>query len=195
MSLLQAIRASIESPDSADVNYLLLALFQRQYNLNAPYRRFCEANGASQETVTLWRDIPAVPAAAFRSFELACTPGAESAAVFHSSGTTADVASKHYMDSDALDLYELSVTRGYSRAALSFGLSTKQPVWAIMPTPGETPHSSLSHMAATLGTDRWFWDEWAELARALDEAANMDAPMTLFGTAIGFAAFLDALCR
>ena len=53
---------------------LALALFTRQYECVAPYRRLCDSNGAAPGTVKRWQDIPAVPASAFKAFDLLLRP-------------------------------------------------------------------------------------------------------------------------
>src|SRR5437763_17024582 len=73
------------NPETPGFAELALAAFAFQFARIAPYRRLCEARGATPETVASWRAVPPVPAAAFRSLELAAAPAVE---VFRSSGTT-----------------------------------------------------------------------------------------------------------
>src|SRR5689334_1351221 len=74
-----------ESPESPGFEALALAAFAFQYERIAPYQRLCAARGATPATVTSWRAVPPVPAAAFRSLTLAADPAVE---IFKSSGTT-----------------------------------------------------------------------------------------------------------
>ncbi len=176
----------IENGAGGDAEFERLArtLFARQYALCAPYRRLCLGQGASPETVHRWQDIPAVPAAAFKVFDLSCVPTAETAAVFHSSGTTGAQASKHYFDQDALMLYEISLRAGFD-AALP---ERPKTLWALMPEPPASPNSSLSHMLGALGAERFFWDNDTTLAAALTELSQ---PITLFGTAFAWVQLFD----
>lgn len=167
---------------------LALALFARQYALCGPYRRLCMGQDASPETVTYWQDIPAVPAAAFKMFDLSCVPTDKIAAVFHSSGTTGAQTSKHYFDQDALTLYEISLRAGFS-AALP---ERPSALWALMPKPSAAPNSSLSHMLGALHAERFFWDNDAALSLAL---TKLSQPMTLFGTAFAFVQLFDGTDR
>lgn len=163
---------------------LTLALFARQYEHNLPFRRLCDADGATPEAVQHWQEIPAVPATAFKRFDLSCTPAAEAAAVFHSSGTTGSQASRHVLDSDALALYELSLQRG-----IDLCLPSRPPtLWAMMPPLDIAPHSSLTHMLSALHADRFFWENDAALANAL---RHTQEPITLFGTAFAFVQLFD----
>ncbi len=163
---------------------LALALFARQYALSAPYRRLCSGQTVSPETVSRWQDIPAVPAQAFKVFDLSCVPTRETAAVFHSSGTTGAQTSKHYFDADALALYETSLRAGFE-AALP---ARSSKLWALMPEPPAAPNSSLSHMLGTLNAERFFWDNDAALSAAL---LDLTEPVTLFGTAFAFVQLFD----
>ncbi len=173
----------IENGDAA-FDTLALALFTQQYAQVAPYRRLCDAQNLSPETVTRWQDIPAVPAAAFKRFDLSAVPTEEAAAVFHSSGTTGAQTSRHFFDRAGLTLYETSLRAGFDAA-----LPTRPaPIWAVMPAPDAAPHSSLSHMLGALGAERFFWDDNAALASALTER---DSPVTLFGTAFAFVSLFD----
>ena len=168
----------------AEFERLALALFARQHAQCAPYRRLCAGLGRSPATVSRWQEIPAVPAQAFKVFELSCGPAAETVAVFHSSGTTGAQTSRHYFDADALALYETSLRAGFHAA-----LPTRpQALWALMPEPSSAPNSSLSHMLGTLGAARFFWDNDAELSEALSQLTE---PITLFGTAFAFVQLFD----
>ena len=174
------------SPSDTDAAFgaLALALFARQYARCAPYRRLCDRQGRTPDNVTRWQDIPAVPAQAFKAFELSCVPAREAVAVFHSSGTTGAQTSRHFFDADGLALYEISLRAGFDAAL------PRRPagLWALMPDPQAAPHSSLSHMLGTLGAERFFWDADVALARALSQAAT---PITLFGTAFAFVGLFD----
>jgi hypothetical protein len=84
------IRRSLEAGASPlPFDELALRLFTLQFEHNTPYRRWCEARGATPETVQDWRHIPAVPAASFKELELTSLPPEERVVEFHSSGTTA----------------------------------------------------------------------------------------------------------
>ena len=184
--LAREITAFIENGAGGEREFerLALALFARQYELCVPYRRLCLGQSVTPETVSRWQDIPAVPAQAFKVFDLSCVPAAESAAVFYSSGTTGAQTSKHYFDADALALYEVSLLAGFDAA-----LPTRPAkLWALMPEPSASPNSSLSHMLGALSAERFFWDNDAVLSEAL---LTLTEPVTLFGTAFAFVQLFD----
>ena len=190
--LAQQLRAFLQAPPAeaaeADFNTLALALFARQYALNAPFRRLCDSEGRTPGVVTRWRDIPAVPAQAFKVFDLSCVPLMETVAVFHSSGTTGAQTSRHFMDADALALYDVGLRIGFRRARPD----APERFWAMMPNPEAAPHSSLSHMLGSLGATRFYWDNDAALATALAERTD---PLILFGTAFAFVQLFDSTDR
>ncbi len=169
-------------------NRLARALFARQYKHIIPYRRLCDSEGRTPGNLRRWQDIPAVPAQAFKAFDLSCAPLAETIRVFHSSGTTGAQTSKHYLDTDGLALYELSLRVGFHQALPN----CPRRLWAMMPNPEAAPHSSLSHMLGTLGAERFYWDNDAALSAALAETRG---PIALFGTAFAFVQLFDGTAQ
>src|SRR5262249_56369072 len=75
----------IRDPTGKDFNALALEVFAYQFQHNLPYQRFCLARGQTPETVTRWRDVPAVPTVAFKELDLTCGPPEK---IFLTSGTT-----------------------------------------------------------------------------------------------------------
>nr|CAA9261026.1 Long-chain-fatty-acid--luciferin-component ligase [uncultured Armatimonadetes bacterium] len=198
--LVGGIAAFLARADDGPAHFDRLArqVFSYQYARNAPYRAFCLGRGATPDGIESWRDIPAAPAAAFKRFALSCAP--ESACrperggrVFHSSGTTGQETSRHFLNAPALDLYRASLRSGYRRFVLPDG--QELPVLALMPPPEEAPHSSLSFMLGELVADyggRFFWREgWqGDLVHTL---RSLRAPAVVFGTAFAWVHFLDGL--
>ena len=104
------VRASVVSnKPEAEFNQLGLSLFAVQFAHNPPFRRFCESRQVSPDTVEQWSQIPAVPAIAFKEFELTSLPEARRTRVFHSSGTTVQRPGRHFHDAESLSLYEASL--------------------------------------------------------------------------------------
>jgi hypothetical protein len=93
----------------SDFNQLALSLFTLQFSHNPPFRRFCESRQISPDTVEHWSQIPAIPAVAFKEFELTSLPAAQRTRVFHSSGTTTQRPGRHFHDAESLSLYEASL--------------------------------------------------------------------------------------
>ena len=186
--LAQKIADFIQTPPSRNTDTafsaLALAQFARQYDCCLPFRRLCDGQGRTPGGIDRWQDIPAVPAQAFKVYDLSCAPMFQTVAVFHSSGTTGAQASRHFFDTTALGLYETSLRIGFSAA---FPRHPRR-LWALMSTPQAAPHSSLSHMLGALDAERYFWDEDAALASALAEQTE---PVALFGTAFSYVQLFD----
>lgn len=198
--LAAAVAAFIARADDSDAGFDALAqrLFAYQYARNAPYRRFCEARAAAPERIGHWREIPPAPAAAFKQFGLSCTPTEAAARVFYSSGTTGRNASRHYLSTAALRLYDASLRTGFRRFVLPDGATL--PIWGLVPPPAVAPHSSLSYMlgslmdAFPLPGHRFFWNDTGPDTAALATASrDPRGPVILFGTAFAWVIFFDAV--
>lgn len=187
--------------DEAAFDALARRVFARQYARNAPYHAFCDGRDVTPETVEVWRDIPAAPAAAFKRFALTCAPEQDAQVsrggrVFFSSGTTGPETSRHFLDRSALDLYRISLRAGYRRFVLPDG-APRLPVFALMAPPHDAPHSSLSFMLGELIEDhggRFFHGPAAGWQAELTDALSaLSAPIVVFGTAFAFVHFFDAV--
>ena len=153
-------------------------IFAFQYERCAPYQAYCQQLKLTPQTVTHWKQIPAVPTSAFKDFALTCFPVEEAVAEFHTSGTTREHAGKHYLRT--LELYEAAIRPNFAEYLLRDCLTddgkrdarptsnggkrsacpTKTrtlPMMVLTPSPQEAPHSSLSHMMGVVlqefGTD------------------------------------------
>ena len=119
---------------------LALAAFAFQFERIAPYRRLCEGRGATPASISDWRQVPMVPAAAFKTLELAAEPAVE---VFRSSGTTAGEArSVHHQAYP--DLYRQVIDASFPGFCLPLGAPA--PMLSLVPTREQLPDSSLSFM-------------------------------------------------
>lgn len=173
-------------------------LFAYQFEHCAPYRRLCRRVGANPEHIGHWSEIPAVPAAAFKEFELRCFPASATRHVFRTSGTSSERRGQLFLDT--LELYEASLRPNFERHVLA-GLALPARMRIVAPAPREVPDSSLSHMFgvavrlwgdARSGFDvrdgRLRFDSlWAEL----EEAAREERPAVLAGTAFAWVHCLD----
>jgi hypothetical protein len=171
---------------------LALELFGFQFENCRPYRRFCEARGATPHSVSDWREIPAVPAGAFKEVALRSFPAEREIALFRTSGTSGGRRGELHLDT--LAVYEaslLATIRRYLSPDLAAGERMR---WIVLaPSAAEAPNSSLSHMfscaVAALGTtDSGFFVRDGELAQGELHAAlaGCDAPVALCGTAFAF---------
>src|SRR5690606_13317873 len=131
----------------AAFNELALALFRLQFAEVAPYRKFCEARNAFPENVTNWALIPALPTSAFKELEITSLKQEQRTHVFHSSGTTEQIPSRHFHNADSLAVYEASLLPWFQKHFLadwdeenSVG-ETSALTLALSPMRGNSDHA------------------------------------------------------
>ena len=181
---------------------LARTLFQAQYESNPVYRSWCRQRGIVPSQETSWTDLPALPTTAFKELEVTSIPSAERTHWFSSSGTTAQVPSRHFHHPASLALYETAARAGLNRR----WPAPHRPriLGSLTPPPTQAPHSSLVHMFDTWSRDfsdhpvLYFGqagiDGWTlngdDVRQHLDSLAQ---PVLLVGTAFNFVHLLDHL--
>ncbi len=184
--------------DEARFDALALELFAFQFAHCEPYRRFCEGRGRSPSTVACWRDIPAVPAGAFKEVPLRSFSPTRTAHTFCTSGTSA--AGRGALHLDTLEIYEASLLPTFQRHVLpDLPAGERATLRILAPSPAEAPDSSLSHMFGAvlerLGSPESGFDVEEgslRLDRLLD-AFESPGPIALCGTAFALVHLLDAM--
>ena len=196
-----------EEGDMAEFNRLALALFAAQFETVPVYREFCQRRKASPDSIQDWRRIPALPTSAFKEYELSSIEPEARTHVFHSSGTTGQVPSRHFHHADSLAVYEASLLPWFERHFFG-GTAPPGGMRMIFLTPEEARHSSLVHMFATVrrhfgrtdseftgqmeGDGSWSFD-LDRVFTLLREAGESGEPIGLLGTAFSFVHLLDRL--
>ena len=144
-----AVLELIRDPASTTFEALALAVFAHQFECISAYRRVCEQRRATPATVLDWRDIPPVPALAFKHVELCCAPAER---VFVSSGTTrgAERRGRHCMPD--VRLYRAAALAGLRQFV--FPDVPTMRIVSLIPPAAEQPESSLSQMVAWAVEDR-----------------------------------------
>jgi hypothetical protein len=171
---------------------LALDIFGFQFAHNAPYRAFCIQQRATPDSADHWTKIPAVPTSAFKHFAITCFPVAEAVAEFHTSGTTRQLAGKHWFKT--LDLYNAALRPQFAAHLLPD--NARLPMVILTPSPANAPHSSLVHMlgevASDYATGATFHDADMEGAIArLQTLAGQGEPVAVLGTAFSFVNLFD----
>jgi hypothetical protein len=200
LAIVRAWAAGGTGCDEAEFDAQARATFAYQFERNSPYRRFAEAQGVGPGRMPrTWRDIPAVPSAAFKDATLATFDPLAAELVFHTSGTTAAATGKHYIERAAL--YDVALLAGFDRFMLPD--RPKLRYLNVVPNPRFRPHSSLGYMMGHVavlrgdGKAAYFLDDdrvdAAGFAKALDAACAQAQPVCVAGTAFGLAALLDEL--
>lgn len=198
-------------PD-AEFDRLALRLFALQFHHVPAYRNLCVQRGITPASVASWRDLPAMPARAFKEFELTSLPADQRTREFRSSGTTGHQPSRHFHNAASLGLYEASLLPWFEAHMLG-GLAAAEGrlqamLLCLTPPPEQAPYSSLVHMFATVQRQWAFehaafvgesrpdgsWDLEVERALAMLEASRAaDRPLVILGTAFTWVHLLDQM--
>lgn len=203
-----------------EFNNLACELFKLQFAYNTVYQRYCTARGVYPKKVTAWHQIPAMPTAAFKDFDVTCLKPSQWTTVFFSSGTTSQKPSKHFHSPNSLKLYEASVLPWLARHLLPETLPSDTeshqplqpkriehlPLFFLTPTRAEAPCSSLVYMFETvrrafgsaqseffgrLTPDGSWQVDTPALCAVLRNAVQTKTPVALLGTAFAFVHLLD----
>ncbi|MCS5635052.1 MAG: long-chain fatty acid--CoA ligase [Myxococcota bacterium] len=188
-------------PDEARFEALALELFAHQFDRCSPYGRFARGRGLTPETVEHWREIPAVPAGAFKELPLRSFPESRTSKTFRTSGTSGQKRGELHLDT--LALYEASLMASLDTLLMPDRASSKTTLRVLAPSGSEAPDSSLSHMFQVLVARRGSPDSEFDvvdgelrlepLLRGLETAQSTGAPLVVCGTAFSFVHLLEAL--
>lgn len=211
-NLVADVRQFIGNPDPAEseFNRLALDLFEFQFQRVAPYRALCEARNQRPQTIEHWSRIPAVPATAFKEFELTSLARGERTAVFFSSGTCGENPSRHFHNEESLALYADALMAGFQKNVLRFFENFPVRMLFLTPSLEAAPNSSLVYMFETVR--KVFGDsgsaflgkinkriEWTldfdKTLSVLESAVSHDRPVLILGTAFNFVHLIDYLAE
>jgi len=191
-----------EPLDDVAFNNLALRIFAYQCNRNAAYGAYARLRGRTPEAISHWREIPAVPTAAFKELPLVSGDPDRVDAVFRTSGTTrgGERRGEHYIPD--LTLYHASLLPNFAAYLLPDG--AELPMLSLLPSDRELPDSSLAHMIAVV-SDRLGAPgsrSYASVDAGIDEAGLEAAlrrheaegtPVCLLGTSFAFVHWTDSL--
>lgn len=188
--------ASLDEPAFSD---LALRLFDYQFRYNRPYARYCSALGVSPAAPPRsWRDVPAVPAAAFKEARLA-TFDSGPALTFATSGTTGGRTGLHYLETSAL--YDAALLAAFDRFVLTDGARLRY--LHLVPNPAERATSSLGYMMRRVALARgdsqtgWYLDgeelRFDAFAAGVRAAIDASAPVCIAATAFALVHVLDRM--
>lgn len=184
----------------AEFDDLALRIFAYQLRYNAPYARYCASLGITEGALPAsWHEIPPVPNAAYKEATLTTFDVAQAALAFTTSGTTAGVGGRHYMESTTL--YDAVSTAAFAAFLLPDGAALRY--LNLVPNPADRPDSSLGYMMATVsarfGTAETGWYVRGE-ALFLDafladvaDAVERAQPVCISTTAFALVHVLDAM--
>ncbi|HEU4335354.1 MAG TPA: hypothetical protein VFT32_12740 [Candidatus Eisenbacteria bacterium] len=187
-------------PNLAEFPGLTLQRFARQYATIPSYAAYCAYLGRTPETVTDWRDIPPVPASAFKTHDMSAAPHGAEAVIFETSGTSVSKPGRVRLGSTAL--YEESLLRSFERHLLPDG--ARLPAVVFGPRRMEAARSSLWFMvdkvvevfaSAAVYVVRGGEPRWSEADAVLQRAEKRGEPVLLLGTTLFFMAYFEHMER
>jgi hypothetical protein len=141
--VIEPIAHFIQDPAAGTFEELALAVFAYQYERIEPYRRLCDGRGVTPASVADWRQVPPVPAAAFKRLRLAAAPEQE---VFRSSGTSGGEEARSVHHHPFPDLYRQTIDAAFPRHCLPGGGAAPVPMLSLVPSRDQLPDSSLAFM-------------------------------------------------
>jgi hypothetical protein len=194
----ERVERFVRDPEEGDFDELVHEAFRFQYEGLDAYRGLCQRSRIGPDQLTHWRQIPPIPALAFKTLDLAATTDGE---VFQSSGTTLTRPSIHRHG--FLDLYRATIETSFPTAVL--GPLRPRPMLSLIPDRRQAPESSLSFMVDHVMRE-WGTDDSgmafgargvdARAARSFLGARQRDRrPALILSTAFALVQLLEALER
>lgn len=186
-------RAAAALADDSAFDTLAMRIHAAQRAANPILRRFWD--GSRGDPPAVWRDIPPVPATAFRDIPIVSgTPEV----VFRTSGTTGGGGRRGEHHVVSLDLYRAAARANYYRHLMSGAAQLR--MLSLIPSPHNAPDSSLSTMAGFIAAEPevtsavWAFhpDDGADID-AVRNAAATEHPVLVLTTAFALVHLLDAL--
>ncbi|MDH3403007.1 MAG: acyl-protein synthetase [Acidobacteriota bacterium] len=202
--LSERIAAFVRAPEAAGEGAfegLVREAFALHWAESPPVRRLADAAGVTPESLGDWRQVPMVPALAFKTQRLGIGEARE---VFHSSGTTGAGPSVHHHPYP--ELYRAVIDATFPGACLGgVGGLSRPPMLSLVPSREEAPRSSLAFMIDHV-LRRWGGEGSrvaaagrglrAGEARGFLAARQRDRrPAVVLGTAFSLVQLLEALER
>ncbi len=193
----ELLRLIARPPDQhcdVEFNDLALQLFRYQYGHNSCYRQFCNSKNISPVSIVSWKAIPPLPVTAFKWADVICKSKDKACRVFHSSGTTRQEKSRHYLYDD--EIAEVAILSHFKRHVLpDYG---RMRMMILTPPPDEAPHASLSHMMAVVkkhfGTEEsryYIKNNLLQSESLINDLNATNEPVALLGSSFSFVHFFD----
>lgn len=176
----------------AKFNDLALEIFQYQAQEVPCYKDYLGYLRIDPKTIKLVEQIPYLPIEAFKHHVVTASEG--TATVFHSSGTTGQTTSKHYVQSP-----EFYIENAKQIFESRFGLLANFNILGLLPSYLERGNSSLVYMVQhfinqSKPTDypsHFFLNNHQDLYHLLVQNAQAQQPTVLFGVTFALLDFVE----
>jgi hypothetical protein len=182
-------------PSSEEFDQLAIEVFDFQYRYIPAYGNLCRRRGVTPGALWRLEDVPAVPADAFKYFDLFAAPKEHVVKTFHSSGTTSGSQSSRALFSrSGLDLMDLAIERN---AARSLRLKPRAArILGLAPRPETAPTTvmvyGINRMIECLGApgSHFLLEspclDGAKVVSELQRCETEGAPVILIGASFAF---------
>ncbi len=199
--ILEFVQGGLENRDEDRFNELSLREFELQYNTIEPYRDYCIRKKVSPETVTHWKEIPAVPSLTFKKFLLASFPIEKAEQICLTSGTI-DFSRKGkiYRDKGAVEL--INEANGLLTREYVFPDVERMKILLMTPSPQMAPGMGmaigLERVRTEFGTPESTYLITKRglnvelLLQSLIKSEMSGEPIALIGSTPGFIYFFNA---
>lgn len=124
---------------------LAMEIFKFQYKNNSIYNQYISELGVKIDAILKLSDIPFLPISFFKSHKIICGQPEQYNLVFHSSATTSDIPSTHFVKD--INLYIESFKKGFAQF---YGDIKQYCLLALLPSYLERTDSSLVYMVNEL---------------------------------------------
>lgn len=177
---------------------LAIPSFRHHVERIPAYRAYVDHLGLDPARLSDWREIPPVPASAFKTHDLSAAARGDEAAIFETSGTTISRPGRVRLGTTRF--YEASLLGNARRHLLPHG--ERLPAIVFGPHADEAPHSSLWYMVDRVVKKKaksgaWIvrdgvprWDLADEILR---DAVSENQPILLLGTTLLYMAYCERL--
>ena len=203
--ILSIVNAGVDgSPDVFDI--LALEVFEYQYANNEPYRHYCDAAGATPDSVRVWSDIPAYPTDAFKSEVVASFETEKAVQAIMTSGTTRPNQRGRIFRDETGQRLIFTANRIMTGAYLFPDFEAGRRCRILLMTPGLDIAPTMGMAIGMDQTRQHFGTEDSmflvkrsgvdvkALVRALRESEESGTPIALIGATSAFVYFFNA-CR
>ena len=129
--------------DDKNFEQIAFEVFQFQYINNNIYKSYCDLLKKTPSNIRDISSIPFLPISFFKSHSVMCTKKYDK--VFHSSGTTNENLSKHYVSN--IQIYEQSFLKNFID---NYGDPKNYVILGLLPNYMENENSSLIYMVNNL---------------------------------------------
>ena len=167
--------------DPSEFERMALELFCHQAEHNKVYATYLDMLKIQVESIHELDDIPFLPIEFFKSHQVV-TGAWKSEVVFHSSGTSSDVVSKHQIKE--LSVYRNSFISGFR---VAYGAPEGYIILCLLPNYADNPNSSLIYMADELiklsgqELSGYYLNQDDDLHKALKAGLKSDKKVLLLG--------------